>query len=209
MARVHLSFSYTFKHRPCEYFLICLMCRSCLVNFWISFRRNCSTCSCRFIMSVGEVNSRSAYVTILNWICLCLFLKVLYSFLYIQCFTLSRHSVYVCLTNKVPWWEQLIVCILISKRLFGKHLISLLLYVRFYSPTKCKACSIIMKSGCNCKTSSQDTALLFRNNRPKPQAMQLKHAQRRELWPPECPEPKSCPLTAPHQTHTWNQRMRT
>lgn len=31
------------------------MCRSCLTSFQISFRSNCSLCSCKFIMSMGEV----------------------------------------------------------------------------------------------------------------------------------------------------------
>ena len=29
-------------------FLICPMCKSCLSNFWISLRGNCSTCCCMF-----------------------------------------------------------------------------------------------------------------------------------------------------------------
>lgn len=63
--------------------------------------------------------------------------KKLYFFLYPQCFTVSRHSICVYLMNKVPWWKQLIVSILIPKRLLNKGLISPLLYMmRFYSPHK-------------------------------------------------------------------------
>ena len=48
--QVFLSLSYLFW---CGYFLVCLMCRRCSASFWISFRGNCSVCSCRFGVFVG------------------------------------------------------------------------------------------------------------------------------------------------------------
>ena len=41
------------------FFLICLMCKSCLAGFWISFRRNCSMCSYRFGVFMGGGEFRS------------------------------------------------------------------------------------------------------------------------------------------------------
>ena len=37
----------------CFFFLICSLCRSHLSRFLVSFRGNCSICSCRFGVSVG------------------------------------------------------------------------------------------------------------------------------------------------------------
>lgn len=42
------------------------------------------------------------------------FFLILHSFLYLQCFTLSRHSVHVCLINEMPLWKQLIVFLLLK-----------------------------------------------------------------------------------------------
>lgn len=50
MVRVCLDLSYLFR---CRYFLIDFMYRSHRVSFLISFRGNCSMCSCRFGASVG------------------------------------------------------------------------------------------------------------------------------------------------------------
>ena len=54
--RVFLSLSYLFW---CGYFLVCSMCRSCSASFWVSFRGNCSVCSCTFSVSVGRREFRS------------------------------------------------------------------------------------------------------------------------------------------------------
>ena len=56
MERVCLRLFYRFL---CGYFLICPMCRSHSVSFWVSFRENCSIWSCRFSMSVGGGELRS------------------------------------------------------------------------------------------------------------------------------------------------------
>ena len=42
----------------CFFSLICLMFRSHSAGFWVSFRGNCSVCSCRFGASVGGVEFR-------------------------------------------------------------------------------------------------------------------------------------------------------
>lgn len=106
MGRVCLSLSYPFINRWCGYFFICLKCRSYVVRFWVLFRRNCSLCSCRFLVSVGE-----GEFTI--FLCCHLVLKLFVFdfkntlfFSISPVFQLSRHSVHVCLINKVPWWEQ-------------------------------------------------------------------------------------------------------
>ena len=51
MARGCLSLSYLFQHRWCRYCLVDLICRSHSASLCISFRRNCSMYSCRFIGS--------------------------------------------------------------------------------------------------------------------------------------------------------------
>lgn len=57
----------------------------------------------------------------------------LYFFLHPKCFTLSKHSVPVCLVDEVPGREQLAVCTLTTRRLLDKGLISPSFYMmRFY-----------------------------------------------------------------------------
>ena len=46
-------------HLSVGFFLICLMYRSCSASFWISFRRNCSVCSCRLSVSMAGCEFRS------------------------------------------------------------------------------------------------------------------------------------------------------
>lgn len=56
----------------------------------------------------------------------------------------------------------------------------------------------------------QGSELFFRDNSPKPQVMQLKHAQRRGLWPPTAPGTKTL-SSSPQETkvqdvtRTWTQ----
>ena len=54
--RLYISLSYPFQ---CGCFLSHPMYRSHSATFWISFIRNCSTCTCRFSVStaVGELSS--------------------------------------------------------------------------------------------------------------------------------------------------------
>lgn len=52
MDRGCLSLSYWFGF---GYFLLCPIWRSCLASFGVSFRGNYFVCSCKFIMSKGEV----------------------------------------------------------------------------------------------------------------------------------------------------------
>ena len=53
MVRQSLSLSSPLWCGLSFFFLICSMCRSNLSRFLVSFRGNCSICSCRFGVSVG------------------------------------------------------------------------------------------------------------------------------------------------------------
>lgn len=45
----------------CEYFLVYPMCRNHSASFWISFKRNCSLCSCAFCTSKWRREVRSLF----------------------------------------------------------------------------------------------------------------------------------------------------
>lgn len=54
MEKLFLSLLYLFQCFFFPFLLIYVICRICSASFWISFRVNCSICSYRFGVSVGE-----------------------------------------------------------------------------------------------------------------------------------------------------------